>query len=60
VGNTAKSLKNQNQLNLREANMDVFLGGDVTYQSYADRLFNFEKISIFRADNASIRMYYTM
>jgi hypothetical protein len=40
--------------------MDVFLGGDVMYQSCADRFFNFEKISIFRTDSASIRTYYTM
>jgi hypothetical protein len=55
VENKAKSPKNQNLLDLREARLDVFLGGDVTYQSYADRFFNREKISIFWADSASIR-----
>jgi hypothetical protein len=60
VGNKVKLAKNQNGLEIREASMDVFLGSDITYQSYADRFFHLEKILIFRADSASIRKYSMM
>jgi hypothetical protein len=53
VRNKVKPLKNQNVLKLRETSMDVLLGSDVMHQSYADRFFNLEKISIFRADARS-------